>query len=236
MPTVKGKKFPYTKKGKTAAKKAKKMSKMGKATGGRMKQELPRLPLWGASGMAYIPINVPLETYQANYMDEQSELENVDSTNDTTEEVVNTEEVVEDETSTVDSEDETEKLQATNKRLFERAKKAEAELKELKKAPPKVQTAQTEDRDELRLIAKGLSDEEIEQAKVIAKGKGISLAESLKDSMFIAYQKELKEQQRKEKAKLGASKGSNQSGDETLIKSGMSEAEHKEVWNKVLGR
>ena len=177
----------------------------------------------------------------AHKMSEQDTNVELDTINEPSEEDVKTEDV---EDSVVDTETEdtavedTEKLKEANKRLFERAKKAEAEAKELKtkaKAQPEVQPAQV-DSDELRLIARGLSDEEIEQAKVISKGKGISLVDSLKDPMFISYQKDFKEQQRKEKAKLGASKGSSQEDEQPIVKSGMTTEEHKEVWRKALGR
>src|SRR3990167_7292275 len=57
--------------------------------------------------------------------------------------------------------------------LTARAKKAEEELKALKANPPVTNDPQLS--DELKLIARGLSDEEIDKAKVIAKGTGIAL-------------------------------------------------------------
>lgn len=169
-------------------------------------------------------------------MDEQVQDETLDSQNEATEEVEKTE-IVEETAETVETED-AEKLKDANKRLFERAKKAEAENKVLKaKQEVKVEVpAQTADPDELRLIAKGLSDQEIDQAKVIAKGRGISLPEALKDPLLIAYRKELEEQRRKEKAKLGASKGSGQADDEILVKPGTTLEEHRLIWEKALGR
>lgn len=128
-----------------------------------------------------------------------------------------------------------------------RAEKAEADLKaeRQKNAKPKDEkpvgdqnkiNAQSPDPDELRLIAKGLSDTEIEQARVISKGKGISLMESLKDPLFISFQKDLKEQEKKEKAKLGGSNSSNQGqqGDEPVVRSGMTAEEHKAAWEKTM--
>lgn len=129
-----------------------------------------------------------------------------------------------------------------------RAEKAEADLKAERqknavkpddKKPVVEQkqiNAQVADPDELRLIARGLSDTEIEQLQVISKGKGISLMESLKDPLFISFQKDLKEQDKKEKAKLGGSNSSSQGqeGDEPLVKPGMTEEEHKEVWSKTM--
>lgn len=169
--------------------------------------------------------------------------EELDSTNQETEEVLNTEEV-EETVADTDTED-TDKLRESNKRLFERAKKAEALVKELKSKPEaKSINTQTESvaSDELRLIARGLSDEEIEQAKAIAKGKGVPLMESLKDPMFQAYQKDLREQEKKEKAKLGASKGSGQADPEKGFTPDIHKPideqtdEHKDAWKKALGK
>jgi hypothetical protein len=126
------------------------------------------------------------------------------------------------------------KAEQAKSQLTARAKKAEEELKALKANPPLKQDPQLS--DELKLIARGLSDEEIEQAKVIAKGKGIVLTEAIKDPLFLVYQGDLKEKERKEKAKLGASKGSGESQDETLIKPGMSREEHQEAFKKVMGQ
>lgn len=130
-----------------------------------------------------------------------------------------------------------EKLEQAEKaksQLTARAKKAEEELKIFKANPPLKQDPQLS--DELKLIARGLSDEEIEQAKVIAKGKGIVLAEAIKDPLFLSYQATLKEQEKREKAKLGASKGSGESEDTTLIKPEMSREEHMEAFKKVMGK
>src|SRR3990167_1616221 len=62
--------------------------------------------------------------------------------------------------------------------------KAESDLSEARKAPAvpppapiPVDSTPKVDADELRLIARGLSDEEITEAKDIAKGKNISLLE-----------------------------------------------------------
>jgi hypothetical protein len=121
--------------------------------------------------------------------------------------------------------------------VFARAKKAEADLKALREAQAQPQNINNDPQlsDELKLIARGLSDEEIDKAKVVAKGLGISLPEAIKDPLFLSYQTTLKEEKRKEKAKLGASKGSGESQDSTLVKPGMSDDEHKQAFNKVMG-
>jgi hypothetical protein len=84
--------------------------------------------------------------------------------------------------------------------------------KPIKKAPKQeIKTNDPQLTEELKLIARGLSDEAIEQAKVIAKGKDIPLPEAIKDPLFAIYQKDAEEKRKKEDAKLGASKGSQES-------------------------
>lgn len=117
--------------------------------------------------------------------------------------------------------------------ILARAKKAEEELKTLKAQPHISNDPQLS--DELKLIARGLSDEEIEQAKIVAKGKGILLTEAIKEPLFLTFQNDLKEKERKEKAKLGASKGSGESQDDSLIKSDMTREEHEKAFKKVMG-
>jgi len=120
--------------------------------------------------------------------------------------------------------------------ILARAKKAEEELKKLKESQANLPIkSDPQLSDELKLIARGLSDEEIEKAKVIAKGSDISLQEAIKTDLFTSYQATLKEKERKEKAKLGASKGSGESADETLVKPDMTREEHQEVFKKVMG-
>ena len=132
-----------------------------------------------------------------------------------------------------------EKLDAAEKaksQILARAKKAEEELRTLKGQPQTNNNNDPQLSDELKLIARGLSDEEIEQAKIVAKGKGISLTEATKDPLFQIYQSDLKDKQRKEKAKLGASKGSGESQDEAEIKSGMTRDDHKKVFQKLTAK
>lgn len=128
---------------------------------------------------------------------------------------------------------ELEELRKAKSQLTARAKKAEEELKALKANPPLTNDPQLS--DELKLIARGLSDEEIEQAKIVAKGKGIALPDAIKEPIFLSYQATLKERDRKEKAKLGASKGSGESQEETLIKPDMTREEHEKAFKKVMG-
>lgn len=115
-----------------------------------------------------------------------------------------------------------------------RAEKAEGELKKPK--PPESKPNDPQLSDELKLIARGLSDEAIEQAKVIAKGKSISLTEAIKDPLFLLVKNDLDEKEKKEKAKLGASKGSGESQEESEINSGMTREEHEKAFKKAMGK
>lgn len=126
--------------------------------------------------------------------------------------------------------DEAEKAKS---QILARAKKAEEELKALKATPIKNDPFFEE---RLELLASGLTREEVDKAKVIAIGNNTTLAEALKDDMFIAYQRKLKDDKRKEDAKLGASKGSGESKDDSLIKPEMSREEHQEAFKKVMGQ
>jgi len=120
--------------------------------------------------------------------------------------------------------------------ILARAKKAEEELKALK-AQPQSKPNDPQLSDELKLIARGLSDEEIEQAKVVAKGKGINLTEAIKDPLFTIFQADLKDKERKEKAKLGASKGSGETQEEiTGLESGSTTEAHKKAFEKLVGK
>lgn len=90
--------------------------------------------------------------------------------------------------------------------------------------------------DELKLIARGLSDEEIDKAKVIAKGTGVSLTEAIKDPLFELFQAKVKEDKKKADAKLGASRGSGETEKEiTGIEFGSTRDEHMEAFKKVMG-
>ena len=139
---------------------------------------------------------------------------------------------------TVDLAQELEKQRKANLDILARTRKAEAELKKLKEAqanPPVNSDPQLS--DELKLIARGLSDEAIEKAKVIAKGKGIALTEAVKDPDFIVIQKDLEEKEKREEAKLGASKGSGETKEKvTGLESGSTRDEHKKAFKELAGK
>ncbi len=120
--------------------------------------------------------------------------------------------------------------------------KAQAEANKWRRIAQKSQKTETKPRitnpdisDELKLIARGLSDEEIDQAKVIAKGKGIGLNDAIKDPLFTIFQNNLKEEQRKESAKLGGARGSGESTAGPLVTSEMTREEHQKAFKEFHG-
>lgn len=118
----------------------------------------------------------------------EDEIEDIDSTNDETEEVLNTDEsevLIPDDEETEDDGSELLALQEKNKRLFERAKKAEAEAKALKgaTAPPTEKQEGISAMDAMALMnAKVTEEEDINEVVEYAKFKNISISEALKAS------------------------------------------------------
>jgi len=106
--------------------------------------------------------------------------------------------------------------------------------KQAVKPEPKQQTLQTEQltRDEVILIAKGHDDETLNQLKVIAKGKGVSLLDAEKDPLFTSYFDKVQKEKRSEQAKLGASKGSAFKETKAEFKSGLTREEHMALWKE----
>jgi hypothetical protein len=158
-------------------------------------------------------------------MDEQS-TEELDSQNQPTEEVVNTEEV-EVETPADDTED-LESLQEKNKKLFERAKKAEAEAKLLKaerlKAEeqarrPAEKQADVTLKDQIALVQAQVNPDDIDEVLRYAKFADISIADALKSNVVKTILSERTEQRKS--AEVANTQGSRRTvpkvSDEQLI-------------------
>lgn len=136
-----------------------------------------------------------------------------------------------------------EEMKAQRDKQFERAKKAEGFVKQSdgtwKKPEAKVDTKQDlipADPVEVATLANSLRDlspEEIDFAKLIAKGSSTSLLEAIKTDGFQAYHDAQDAKRKKENAKLGASKGSSQQ-EVSGIRPGMTKEEHEAEWRKTL--
>ena len=146
-----------------------------------------------------------------------------------------------------------EAYQEKNRDIFGRLTEAQAKAKQIEADKAKIEadlaaernkpkpetvvnTGPQSDPEELRLMARGLSDELIDEAKSIAKGKGIRITEALKTKAFLLIKADLEEEERKERAKLGASNGSNPSDEAPLVTPGMNRDDHMAAWKKKLGR
>jgi hypothetical protein len=166
-------------------------------------------------------------------MPEQDTDENVDSENGTTEEVVKTEEV-EDTAADAGTED-LEALKEKNKKLFERAKTAEAKLKEVKKEKPPNETTKPDSlsRDEAILIAQGMTADDLDELKVVAQAKNLPLLKAKDTPLFQGYLEKIEAERKKDKAKLSASKGS-QAAEETKDIGEMTEAEHRALFKETM--
>ena len=124
------------------------------------------------------------------------------------------------------------KLQEMNKKLYARAKQAEAKLKVAPKViqPKKDISNATESqfltREEAILIAKGEDESSLAKLKAISKGQGISLLEAQKDEMFMAWKDKQEVESKSKKAKLGASRSSGSQKPEKSVGE-MTRAEHE---------
>jgi len=160
------------------------------------------------------------------------------------EEELQVEDVSNTETESNDQEQETEPTQdetvTLSKSEFTKLKRqaiAYKSQKENSPAPLKEKKGSSDiNRDELYLIAKGYDDDALAQLQIIARGSGVSLKEALENPLFKTYETKQKEEERRAKAKLGASNGSGFQQGGPLIKPGMTEAEHKAVWEKFSGK
>lgn len=160
------------------------------------------------------------------------ESENDDSTN--VEEVAEVEEPEADDPYASKTVEDFKALEKKNKELFERAKKAEALAKEAKGKPLIKEIKETPTgltREEAILIAKGVNEDVINQAALVAKAKGVSLMDAMKDPLIEAYASKLKADEKREKAQLGTSKSGGSRGDNGDLSQrvGMTEEEHRKA-------
>jgi hypothetical protein len=154
-------------------------------------------------------------------------IEDLDSLNETTEEVENTESI-EETTADVDTEDtsalkqELARKEESRQILYKRAKEAEAEVRRLKAEPPKAEAQNSSTKDsalqrnespdavdeKILRATKGYDDEAIAELKFIAERESISLFAAEQDKRFVRYQAIVDEEKKKAEASLGGSKGS----------------------------
>ena len=127
-----------------------------------------------------------------------------------------------------------EQLEKENKTLkIQKAKNKQ------KKAEPKAKSEKTESltRDEAILFARGLSEEEVEKAKSIAKIEEQSVIEAVDSDFFTIWKDKNDKAKETQETQLGASKGSARAlRRKTFSDSDLTAEEHKELFNKKMGR
>lgn len=125
--------------------------------------------------------------------------------------------------------------------MYKRAKKAEAEAKDAKQkladlaksSSTSNDTSESVDEKILR-STKGYDEETMDKLKVVSKGLGVDLFKAESDPLFQTYLAQKQAEERKEKAKLGSSKGS-QVSEEVKIGS-LSRDEHQEAFKEIMSK
>jgi len=141
---------------------------------------------------------------------ENEEVVTVETPNDTVEETVETPDVDTTDDTHETPEVDAQQLQATNKKLFERAKKAEAELKALKGNKPEVKAASSPQLnvEETVLLANGMSEELLAQLKDVAQVRKLSLIKAQADPIFVAVKEKFDKDLKERDANLRSSRSS----------------------------
>ena len=167
-------------------------------------------------------------------MDEETTNVELDTTTETVEEteetpVVETEEVEEKSEAT---EVDIEQLQATNKKLYERAKKAEADLKATKGTKPvEAKPASTQPSvEETVLLANGMPEELVTELKAVAQVRGTTLLKAQADPIFVAVKEKFEKDAKVKDASLPASRGAGGIKAKKDFKTpGLTREEHKKM-------
>lgn len=143
-----------------------------------------------------------------------------------------TEEVEDDTTEDVDAEDETDwKAEALKYKAIALRKAKQAE----KKVEPK-KINNNLSIEETVLKAQGVSEDEIDMLKKVAKVQGVSLLDAQKDTIFTTWKTNFEAEKKQELAQLGASRRSGQKSVRKDFKTpGLSPEEHKAMWKEKMG-
>ncbi len=137
------------------------------------------------------------------------------------------------------------KVLETNKRLFARAKEAEAKLKQFQSAPKVENKAPSQinnntansnlDIEKTVLLATGMDSELLIQLEKVAKVEGTSLIEAQKSDLFISIKSQIEAKSKSEKASLGASRGSARTPvKKSFDTPGLTADEHKQMVQDLL--
>lgn len=119
-----------------------------------------------------------------------------------------------------------------------RAEIAEAKLKaekpKEKAEEPKSTNNDYLSREEGILIAQGMDADDLEELKSVAQAKKLSLLKAKDTPLFQAYIEKRESDRKKEKAKIGASKGSQASQEKSV--SELTNDEHREFFKETMSK
>lgn len=155
---------------------------------------------------------------------------------ETVEDVVSEDETEEEtEEESPGSDDEVAELKKRNAILQRKLKKATKPNEEPKK---ETQTAESLSREEAKLYAKGLEDDEVDRVIKIAKLDGVSLTEAYQSEDFKLYKEKKDREAKRAAAQLGAARGgsANAGQSKDFNTPGLTEDDHKKLWKKSVGR
>lgn len=124
------------------------------------------------------------------------------------------------------------------KELEKKAKTLEQQKEHWRKKATQSQTKETPlktnetsnglTREEVILIAKGVSEDVINEAHDVARAKGITLSEAMKTPLISAFIREKEAEEKRSKAQLGSSNYSGKTGSKDISQAvGMTEEEHR---------
>lgn len=161
------------------------------------------------------------------YMEDNELQEEVIDSEETQSEETQTDDVVEDDAyanKTIEDFKELEKKAKTLEQQKEHWRK-----KATKETPLKTnETSNSLTREEVILIAKGVSEDVINEANDVARAKGITLSEAMKTPLISAFIKEKEAEEKRSKAQLGSSNYSGKTGSKDISQAvGMTEEEHR---------
>jgi hypothetical protein len=88
--------------------------------------------------------------------------------------------------------------------------------------------------EDVKLYAR-YDDEAVDKIKKIATVEGISYSEAIKSDLFTAYEEVKKQEAKRQKASLGASRGSSSKSTVNINTPGIGKEDHKALWKKKMG-
>ena len=126
---------------------------------------------------------------------------------------------------------------AKYKRLLQKEqKKAKPDANQSKSSEARQNGSPSTSVEEVVLKANGMSDELLKTLKKIAAVTGTSLLDAQKDELFVAAKEKFEKEEKSKRSSMGASKGSAKSTEKpSFTKPGLSDEEHKKLWEQTVG-